>query len=78
VLDGNAQAWLMGYNATDAKDRGMKLVKGDLKSGKAPGDGDSQGWDLEFQSLMSEHCLPFDSTLSGTILSEAAAFLNVA
>lgn len=76
VLDGNGQAWLMGYNATDAKDRGMKLIKGALKSGKAPGDGDSQAWDLEFQSLMSEHCLPFDATNNGTITGETATYLS--
>lgn len=76
MLDANGQAWLIGYNATDLKDRGLRLTKSALDTGMAPGENDKQGWDLEFSCVNSEHALPFDATLSGTILAESATFLT--
>lgn len=76
ILDGNGQAWLLGYNLTDKSDRGMYLTNASMDSGLMPGEDGKQDWDITLTGISSEHALPFNSTINATIVSEAATWLS--
>lgn len=76
MLDANGQAWLIGYNQTDLKDRGMALISSTLDSGMAPGEDGKQQVDIVMQCLSTERALPFDATQNALIIAETATYLS--
>ena len=76
ILDGNGQAWMIGYNATDLKDRGLKLVDTGLDTGLAPGEDGKGQFDVTLRTLCSEMALPFDATQTAAIAGESATYLT--
>jgi hypothetical protein len=76
ILDGNGQAWLVGYNQTDLKDRGLAVVDASLDTGMAPGEDGKQGFDVTLRCISSEHALPFNSVINATIVGASAAWLG--
>jgi hypothetical protein len=75
-LDANNKAWLLGWNESDLSNRPLRFMTNAKKTGKAPGE-DGNNTTVTLQAIMTKPALPFNSTLSGTIASGAAAFLTV-
>ena len=76
VLDSNGQAWLIGYNMTDLKDRAMSVTTAAFDSGGAPGEDGKQSWDVTLTCVNSEHALPFNATITATIVGASATWLG--
>ena len=67
VLDGNSQAWLIGYNDTEFGNRPMRLVNDDFYSGLEPIGDDIQNNDFTLECKSSRRALPFNAENSATI-----------
>jgi len=76
VLDGNSQAWLIGYNDTEFGNRPMRLVNDDFDSGLEPIGDDIQNNDFTLECKSSRRALPFNTVNSGTIAAGTAAFIT--
>lgn len=76
VLDGNNQAWLVGYNDEDYGNRPLRLLNDDFDSGLEPiGDG-VQNNDFTLQCISRMRALPLDSTLSEAIADGTSALIT--
>lgn len=76
VQDSNGECWLVGYNATDGTSRGLYVVQDDTNSGALPSDEDGQGVTIALETLSGYIDLPFNATLTATILADTAAFID--
>lgn len=76
VQDSNGECWLVGWNDTDTTSRGLFLVQDDTNSGALPSDEDAQNVTVALETLSGYLDLPFDSTLTATIIADTAAFID--
>ena len=71
VQDNNGKCWLVGWNQTDLKLRGLRL-KGDvIESGAKPGDEANQ-CTITLETESGYICLPFDAATTAAILAKTA------
>jgi hypothetical protein len=76
VQDNNGKCWLMGWNQTDLKLRGLRLKQDVIESGAKPSDEANQCM-IALETESGYVCLPFDATLSAAILGKTAtAFIT--
>ena len=76
VQDSNGECWLVGWNDTDTTARGLFLVQDDTNSGALPSDTDAQNVTVALETLSGYLDLPFDSTITATIIADTAAFID--
>ena len=76
VQDSNGECWLVGWNDTDTTSRGLFLVQDDTNSGALPSDEDAQNVTIALETLSGYLDLPFDSTITATIIGDTAPFID--
>ncbi len=76
VQDSNGECWLVGYNESDGTSRGVFLIQDDTNSGANPTEEDGNIVTLALETTSGYLDLPFDSTLTATILADTAAFID--
>jgi hypothetical protein len=76
VLDGNAQAWLVGHNAVDVRERPLRLGKQTHDTGKGLNVAEGNVVPVTLENECSAFALPFDSTTNATILAGTATFIK--
>ena len=76
IQDSNGECWLSGWNETDTTSRGLFLVQDDTNSGALPSDEDAQNVTVALETLSGYVDIPFDSTLTDTIIADTAAFID--
>ena len=76
VQDNNGKCWLMGWNQTDLKLRGLRLKQDSIESGAKPSDEANQ-CTIALETETGYVCLPFDAALTAAILGKTAtAFIT--
>ena len=78
VTDSNGTSWLVGYNATDGKNRPLRLVTDSVTSGAVPSEAEGSKLLIALETENGYVCLPFDSTLGGQISGGTATFITYA
>lgn len=78
VQDANGACWLVGYNETDGVNRPLRLVQDSMASGNSPTDEDSQRVTVALEGVNGYLSLPFDSTITATIVGGTATFITFA
>ena len=76
VTDGNGQNWLVGYNATDGKNRPLRLSAAPRSTGQSPSDEAGQ---LITPTLLCEGsgiAIPFDTTLNAAINAGTSTIID--
>lgn len=76
VQDSNGECWLVGWNETDTTARGLFLPQDDTNSGAAVSDDDAQNVTIALETVTGYLDLPFDATLTGTIIGDTAPFID--
>jgi len=76
VLDGNSQAWIVGWNATELGDRPLNKITANFDSGMKPSDEDTGAYTITLEGETGYDAVPFDTTTNGTILAGSAAFIT--
>lgn len=76
VQDSNGECWLVGWNENDTTARGLFLAQDDTNSGALPSDDDAQNVTVALETLSGYLDLPFDATLTGTIIGDTAPFID--
>jgi hypothetical protein len=76
ILDGNGIAWLVGHNATDVRERPLRVKKLDHKTGKGLADATGNTIPVSLGNECSGLALPFDATAIAAILAGTATFIK--
>lgn len=76
VLDGNGQAWLMGWNTTDLGRRPLNKITANFDSGMKPSDEDTGAYTITLESETGYDPLPFEATPNATIVGGTAAWIT--
>lgn len=76
VLDGNGQAWLMGWNATELGTRPLKKITANFDSGMKPSDEDTAAYLITIEGESGVDPLPFESTPNATIVAGTATWVT--
>ena len=76
VQDNNGKCWLVGWNQTDLKLRGLKLKEDVVESGAKPADEANQ-CTIALETESGYLCLPFDAATTAAIVGKTAtAFIT--
>lgn len=76
VMDGNGQAWMIGYSASEGTKRGLRLATDTGSSGESPADEEGGAFEIVLESTSGYYDLPFDSTQNAAITAESAAYID--
>jgi len=76
VLDGNGIAWLVGHNATDVRERPLRVKKLDHKTGKGLSEATGNTIPIALGNECGGLALPFDATAIAAILGGTATFIK--
>lgn len=74
VLDGNGQAWLMGWNTADLGRRPLNKITANFDSGMKPSDEDTGAYLITLEGESGVDPLPFETTPNGTIVDGTASW----
>lgn len=74
VVDGNGACWLVGHNATDVRERPLRLGKQSHKTGKGLSVADGNVIPVMLENECSGLALPFDAATTAAILGGTATF----
>ena len=77
VQDANGECWLVGWNETDEGNRGLFLAQDDTNTGALPNEEDGNVITVALETLSGYLDIPFDDTLTASILDDSAPFLNL-
>ena len=69
VLDGNSQAWLVGWNDAEYGRRPLKKITANFDSGAKPDDEGTSAYTITLEGLTGFDPVPFDSTLNAAIVA---------
>jgi len=69
IVDGNGKCWVVGHNATDVRERPLRLDKTDRKTGKGLGEASGNTIPVALANECSGLALPLDSTLTAAVLA---------
>jgi hypothetical protein len=72
IVDGNGKCWCVGHNATDVRERPLRLGKQSHKTGKGLSMAEGNVIQITLENECGGLALPFDSTLTTAILAAAA------
>ena len=76
VQDGNGACWLVGFNEADTTNRGLYVVQDDTNSGALPTDEDGNVVTIALETLSGYVDIPFNATLTATIIGDTAVFID--
>jgi hypothetical protein len=76
VTDGNAQNWLVGYNAVDLMNRPLRLSASNRSTGQSPSDEAGQNIKPVLMSDGGGIAIPFDSTLNNAINAGTSTIID--
>jgi len=76
VLDGNNQAWIVGWNASELGTRPMKKITANFDSGMKPSDEDTGAYTITLEGESGYDPVPFNTATNATILAGSAAFIT--
>ena len=68
IVDGNGKCWVVGHNATDVRERPLRLSKQDHKTGKGLGEAEGNTIRITLENECGGLALPLDSTLTAAVL----------
>jgi hypothetical protein len=74
VLDGNGRAWLVGHNATDVRERPLKVKTQTQSTGEGLSDANGNTIPIEMDNECAGKALPLDATLTASLLAGTANF----
>lgn len=69
IVDGNSKCWVVGHNATDVRERPLRLSKQDHKTGKGLSDAEGNTVRISLENECGGLALPLDSTLTAAVLA---------
>lgn len=69
IVDGNGKCWVVGHNATDVRERPLRLKKQDHKTGQGLGEADGNTIPITLGNECGGLALPLDSTLTAAVLA---------
>ena len=72
IVDGNGKCWVVGHNATDVRERPLRLNKDNKKTGKGLSDADGNTVPIELGNECGGMALPLDTTLTAAVLGGSA------
>lgn len=72
IVDGNGKCWVIGHNATDVRERPLRLDGTDHKTGKGLNEVTGNTIPIKFSNECSGLALPLDSTLTAAVLAGTA------
>jgi hypothetical protein len=76
IVDGNGKCWCVGHNATDVRERPLRLTKQDKKTGKGLAEADGNTVMVTLGNECSGLALPFDTTLTTAILAGSSTIIK--
>lgn len=76
VLDGNGQAFLVGWNATELGTRPLNKITANFDSGMKPSDEDTGAFTITLEGETGYDAVPFNTATNATILGGTAAFIT--
>lgn len=76
VLDGNGQAWLVGWGATEKGRRALRNVTDNLDSGTVPSDTGVQRATITLEGMDSDFDIPFDASLTAAIVAGTSTIID--
>lgn len=76
VVDGNGQAWLVGYNSVDLTRRPLRLEAAPRTTGASPSDEGGQNFTPKLSCEGGGLALPFDTTLNGAIVAGTSTIID--
>ena len=68
IIDGNGKCWIVGHNATDVRERPLRLGKQDHKTGKGLSEAEGNTVRVTLTNECGGLALPLDSTLTAAVL----------
>jgi len=68
IVDGNGKCWVVGHNATDVRERPLRLTKQEKKTGLGLSEADGNTVLVTLGNECSGLALPLDSTLTAAVL----------
>lgn len=74
IIDGNGKCWLVGHNATDVRERPLRLKAQTQATGEGLSNADGNTIPIELWNECAGKALPFDAANTATILGGTAAF----
>ena len=69
IIDGNGKCWVVGHNATDVRERPLRLNKQDHKTGKGLSEAEGNTVRITLENECGGLALPLDSTLTAAVLA---------
>lgn len=69
IIDGNSRCWIVGHNATDVRERPLRLTKQDHKTGKGLSEADGNTIPITLSNECGGIALPLDDTLNAAVLA---------
>ena len=69
IVDGNGKCWVVGHNATDVRERPLRLTKQDSKTGKGLGEAEGNTIRISLSNDCGGKALPLDATLQAAVLA---------
>lgn len=76
VLDGNGQAWLLGWNTVDLGRRPLNKITSNFDSGMKPSDENANAYTITLESESGYDPLPFEATPNATIVAGTATWIT--
>lgn len=76
VQDANGKSWLIGYNATDAANRGLFVVDDTVNSAAEPDADDGNIATIALETKSGYKDLPFDATENAAIIGDTATYIT--
>lgn len=74
LMDGNGKCWLVGHNATDVRERPLRLKTDTKDTGEGLSNADGNTSIIELDNECAGMALPFDAANTATIIGGTAAF----
>lgn len=68
IVDGNGKCWIVGHNATDVRERPLRLKKQDKKTGVGLSEADGNTIPITLGNECGGLALPLDATLTAAVL----------
>lgn len=69
IIDGNSKCWVVGHNATDIRERPLRLSGQDDKTGKGLSEAEGNTIRIKLMNECGGLALPLDATLTAAVLA---------
>ena len=76
VLDGNSQAWLVGWNGTELGKRPLNKITTNFDSGVKPSDEDTSAYTITLEGETGYDPVPFNTTTNAAIVAGTSALIT--